>query len=50
MFRPPSREALNRFVERLRIECDFPVMLRSSSGLDIDGACGQLAVKEEIME
>ena len=46
-FRPPSRGALERFVERLRSECDFPVMLRSSSGIDIDGACGQLAVKEE---
>lgn len=46
-FRSPTREALERFVERLRNECDFPVMLRSSSGIDIDGACGQLAVKEE---
>jgi 23S rRNA (adenine2503-C2)-methyltransferase len=45
-FRSPSRVALERFVERLRNECDFPVMLRSSSGIDIDGACGQLAVKE----
>lgn len=46
-FRSPTREAPERFVERLRNECNFPVMLRSSSGIDIDGACGQLAVKEE---
>ncbi len=46
-FRSPDSEALQRFVERLRNECDFPVMLRSSSGIDIDGACGQLAVKED---
>jgi len=45
-FRPPGREVVQQFVERLRKECDFPVMLRSSSGIDIDGACGQLAVKE----
>jgi 23S rRNA (adenine2503-C2)-methyltransferase len=45
VFRSPTKEALHRFVERLRDECDFPVMLRSSSGIDIDGACGQLAVK-----
>ncbi len=44
-FRPPKAELLDRFVGRLRSECDFPVMLRSSSGIDIDGACGQLAVK-----
>jgi 23S rRNA (adenine2503-C2)-methyltransferase len=46
LFRPPTKEGLDRFVNRLREECDFPVMLRSSSGLDIDGACGQLAVRE----
>lgn len=47
LFRPSSRERLHRFVERLRTECDYPVMLRSSSGIDIEGACGQLAVKED---
>jgi len=50
MFRPPSNEALQRFIERLRSKCDFPVMLRSSSGIDIDGACGQLAVREEVVQ
>jgi 23S rRNA (adenine2503-C2)-methyltransferase len=45
ILRSPTPEALQRFVERLRQECDFPVMLRSSSGIDIDGACGQLAVR-----
>jgi 23S rRNA (adenine2503-C2)-methyltransferase len=46
LFRSPTKEGLDRFVTRLRERCDFPVMLRSSSGLDIDGACGQLAVRE----
>ncbi len=48
-FHTPSKEALRRFIERLRAECDFPVMLRNSSGIDIDGACGQLAVKVEVI-
>jgi 23S rRNA (adenine2503-C2)-methyltransferase len=46
-FKPPDPDALRAFMTRLRAECDFPVMLRSSSGLDIDGACGQLAVTEK---
>jgi 23S rRNA (adenine2503-C2)-methyltransferase len=45
IFRSPTPEALHRFVDHLRRECGFPVMLRSSSGIDIDGACGQLAVR-----
>lgn len=47
-FRSPTAESLKNFVDRLRRACDFPVMLRSSSGIDIDGACGQLAVKGEV--
>ncbi len=45
---PPAGDSVKKFVNRLQQQCDFPVMLRSSSGIDIDGACGQLAVKEEI--
>ncbi len=47
-FRSPTAKSLKNFMDRLRRACDFPVMLRSSSGIDIDGACGQLAVKEEV--
>ncbi|MCB2203923.1 23S rRNA (adenine(2503)-C(2))-methyltransferase RlmN [bacterium] len=40
----PSREHIERFAAALRKE-DVTVMLRSSSGKDIDAACGQLAVR-----
>jgi 23S rRNA (adenine2503-C2)-methyltransferase len=41
----PSRKQ-DRIVERLRAE-NLTVMIRSSAGEDIEGACGQLAVREE---
>ncbi len=41
---PPSR--IQAFADRLR-ERNITVMLRSSSGVDIDAACGQLALRPE---
>ena len=38
---PPAK--FQKFIERLRAE-DVQVLVRSSSGLDIDAACGQLAI------
>lgn len=43
--RPSPFERIARFATRLR-EQNITVMLRSSSGQDIDAACGQLAVKQ----
>ncbi|MFZ1731846.1 MAG: 23S rRNA (adenine(2503)-C(2))-methyltransferase RlmN [Bacteroidota bacterium] len=43
----PKRGNIESFARRLR-DLDVTVMLRSSSGKDIDAACGQLAVKHEI--
>ncbi|MFA6235149.1 MAG: 23S rRNA (adenine(2503)-C(2))-methyltransferase RlmN [Bacteroidota bacterium] len=40
----PRRAQIESFARRLR-DLDVTVMLRSSSGKDIDAACGQLAVK-----
>ena len=42
--RAPAPETFDRFVALLRRE-GAAVMVRSSSGLDIDAACGQLAIK-----
>jgi len=42
--RPPD-ERIHEFAERIRPLC-APVTLRLSRGDDIDGACGQLAVKQ----
>ncbi|MBR9978717.1 MAG: 23S rRNA (adenine(2503)-C(2))-methyltransferase RlmN [Bacteroidetes bacterium] len=42
---PPSRARIEEFAQRLR-EMHVTVMLRSSSGKDIDAACGQLAVRQ----
>ena len=42
-----SREQLERFWKRLRA-FDVPTFIRHSAGVDIDAACGQLAVKEKI--
>ena len=42
----PPRAHIEDFARRLR-ELGVTVMLRSSSGRDIDAACGQLAVKHE---
>jgi 23S rRNA (adenine2503-C2)-methyltransferase len=39
-----SREKFDRFIEKLQ-QAGAQVMVRSSSGEDIDAACGQLAVK-----
>ena len=42
----PSRSEIQQFVGALR-NAGVHVMIRSSSGLDIDAACGQLALSEE---
>ncbi len=44
--RSPSRNEIQTFVTALR-DAGVHVMIRSSSGLDIDAACGQLALSEE---
>lgn len=44
--RAPSAAQFDRFIASLRSE-GVPVMVRSSSGLDIDAACGQLAIRHE---
>jgi 23S rRNA (adenine2503-C2)-methyltransferase len=44
--RPSGREDLDRFVNKLR-DAGVQVMVRSSSGEDIDAACGQLAIKHD---
>ncbi|MFN5866358.1 MAG: 23S rRNA (adenine(2503)-C(2))-methyltransferase RlmN [Candidatus Kapaibacterium sp.] len=44
--RSPNRSEIQQFVTALR-EAGVHVMIRSSSGLDIDAACGQLALSEE---
>ncbi|RMF33604.1 MAG: 23S rRNA (adenine(2503)-C(2))-methyltransferase RlmN [Chlorobiota bacterium] len=43
--RPASGERLKAFVEMLR-RAGIPTMVRSSSGIDIAAACGQLALAE----
>lgn len=44
--RPASREDIDRFIRMLQEE-GAQVMVRSSSGVDIDAACGQLAIRHE---
>ena len=44
--KPASPEQFHWFVQKLREE-DVQVMVRSSSGLDIDAACGQLALSKQ---
>ncbi len=44
--RPCSPERFKSFIQALK-DNDVQVMVRSSSGLDIDAACGQLALSEE---
>lgn len=46
---PASPERFDRFIAMLRAE-GAQVMVRSSSGVDIDAACGQLAIKHEAGE
>jgi 23S rRNA (adenine2503-C2)-methyltransferase len=41
-----SRTAIDKFAATLR-EAAIPVFVRNSAGVDIDAACGQLAVKNE---
>ncbi len=43
--RPTPKEKIARFAQALR-EASITVMVRSSSGEDIEAACGQLAVEE----
>jgi 23S rRNA (adenine2503-C2)-methyltransferase len=43
--KPASRRTIERFADALR-RADITVMVRSSSGEDINAACGQLAVRE----
>lgn len=45
--RPTSPERFDAFILSLR-ECGVQVMVRSSSGCDIDAACGQLAIRHEV--
>jgi len=45
--RPTPPERLQWFIDRLREE-DVHVLIRSSSGLDIDAACGQLALSDSV--
>jgi adenine C2-methylase RlmN of 23S rRNA A2503 and tRNA A37 len=44
--RPTSKEKFDWFLKQLRDE-GVTVFIRSSSGLDIDAACGQLAFSHE---
>ncbi len=44
--RAPGREHFDAFIAKLRA-ADVQVMVRSSSGEDIDAACGQLAIRHE---
>lgn len=44
--RGATREGLEKFWKKLRDQ-DVTVFIRHSAGVDIDAACGQLAVKEE---
>jgi 23S rRNA (adenine2503-C2)-methyltransferase len=41
-----DRQAMDLFASKLR-EANIPVFVRNSAGVDIDAACGQLAVKNE---
>jgi 23S rRNA (adenine2503-C2)-methyltransferase len=45
-FRPTPPDRVGRFAEKLR-DANITVMVRSSSGKDIEAACGQLAVKNK---
>jgi len=44
--RPTPKEKMERFAQALR-KANITVMVRSSSGEDIEAACGQLAVEEQ---
>ncbi len=44
--KPTPRDRIERFADKLR-KADITVMIRSSSGEDIEAACGQLAVQEK---
>jgi 23S rRNA (adenine2503-C2)-methyltransferase len=44
--KPTPRDRMERFAQSLR-EANITVMVRSSSGEDIEAACGQLAVEEK---
>jgi 23S rRNA (adenine2503-C2)-methyltransferase len=44
--RPTPKEKMERFAQALR-KANITVMIRSSSGEDIEAACGQLAVEEK---
>ncbi len=44
--RPTPRDRIERFAQELR-DANITVMVRSSSGEDIEAACGQLAVQEK---
>ncbi len=43
--KPTPREGVDRFADKLR-KADITVMIRGSSGEDIEAACGQLAVSK----
>jgi 23S rRNA (adenine2503-C2)-methyltransferase len=47
--KPPSQDKFQSFIRKLQSE-DVTVMIRSSSGLDIDAACGQLALSHSATE
>jgi len=44
--RPTPSDRMERFAEKLR-DADITVLVRGSSGKDIEAACGQLAVKND---
>ncbi|OQR88025.1 Major Facilitator Superfamily (MFS) [Thraustotheca clavata] len=45
-FQSPTKEEIMAFHAVLRKEYDIKVTVRENHGMDIDGACGQLAVKK----
>ncbi|KAG9409873.1 hypothetical protein AC1031_020186 [Aphanomyces cochlioides] len=45
-FQSPAREDIVAFKEVLRVQYQLKVTIRENHGMDIDGACGQLAVKK----
>lgn len=44
---PTAPEQINKFIEKIKKDNNFPVMLRNTQGDDIAAACGQLAVKAQ---
>lgn len=47
--KPTSKEEFDRFVENLRKQ-NLTVFVRNTKGSDIEGACGQLAIKDLVLK